>query len=212
MVYFFVFHFVWGHVGLWKDVGATTVNNLPISLHTNTHMYMGFPAKRDFKQRGAPHGMLYISSNTTTLKKADENSLFHKEDVHWKLPQGNDWHDDVQISNSKSRWTFWGQILPSFLEAVWCRCGITGQGATIYFHGTEFHQRDPSQDPCLCLQKKDDFHKNYLWNTKSSGHVMWISRRVLCFSLVETIPLKSSPPPLLSFYDGKEINSKIKDV
>ena len=123
MVYFFVFHFVWGYVGLWKDVGATTVNSLPISLHTNTHMYMGFPAKRDFKQRGAPHGMLYISSNTPTLKKADENSLFHKEDVHWKLPQGNDWHDDVQISNCKSRWTFWGQILPQLfrgcLVQVW---------------------------------------------------------------------------------------------
>ena len=26
-----------------------------------------------------------------------------------------------------------GRFCPSFLEAVWCRCGITGQGATIYF-------------------------------------------------------------------------------
>ena len=100
-----------------------------------------------------------------------------------------------------------GRFCPGFLEAVWCRCGITGQGATIYFQRHRISLvRDPSQDPCLCLQKKDDFHKNYLWNKKSSGHVMWISRRVLCFSLVET------HSPKLSFYDGKEINSKIKDV
>ena len=32
------------------------------------------------------------------------------------------------------------------------------------------------------------------------------------FLSLKPIPLKSSPPPLLSFYDGKEINSKIKDV
>ena len=174
---------------------------------------MGFPAKRDFKQRGAPHGMLYISSNTTTLKKRMRILSFIKKMYTESCLKETTGMMMYRFQIVKAGELSGGRFCPSFLEAVWCRCGITGQGATIYFQRHRISpERDPSLDPCLCLQKKDDFHKNYLWNTKSSGHVMWISRRVLCFSLVETIPLKSSPPPLLSFYDGKEINSKIKDV